>query len=258
MIGTFGRDIPLVGVLGGNPAVQFDPRKFTWLGSPSSYANDAYLLWCCATTPPSKPIADAQRPGGAAAHYRRHRRRSAPSNDVADSAARRARAATSSSSPAIPTATLLFLAVEQKKSDGAFPRPFGGAIGAAGLAGARQRHAGAAAIRPRDPPPAVSRRADGAGTRAKTDRARALIELAELPYILSRPFVAPPGLPPTRAKALQSGFLDMQKDPQYLADAPTQSRREPDRRRSGAAGDRTHVADATRLARCAEKAACST
>jgi hypothetical protein len=30
--------------------------------------------------------------------------------------------------------------------------------------------------------------------------------------------VAPPGLPPERAKVLQKAFLDMQKDPQYLAD----------------------------------------
>ena len=39
-----------------------------------------------------------------------------------------------------------------------------------------------------------------------------------MPYTLSRPFVAPPGLPDDRAKALQSAFLDMQKDPDYLAE----------------------------------------
>ena len=63
VIGTFGRDIPLVGVMGGNPAVQFDPRKYTWLGSPSSYANDAYLLRARKDAA-VKTIADAQRPGG--------------------------------------------------------------------------------------------------------------------------------------------------------------------------------------------------
>ena len=31
--GTFARNMPLLGVLGGNANVQFDPRKFTWLGS---------------------------------------------------------------------------------------------------------------------------------------------------------------------------------------------------------------------------------
>jgi tripartite-type tricarboxylate transporter receptor subunit TctC len=50
-------------------------------------------------------------------------------------------------------------------------------------------------------------------------QSRALIELAELPYHLSRPFAAPPGLPPARAKALQEAFLAVHKDKDYLADA---------------------------------------
>jgi tripartite-type tricarboxylate transporter receptor subunit TctC len=54
---------------------------------------------------------------------------------------------------------------------------------------------------------------------ARDDRARALIELAELPYRLSRPFAAPPGLPPDRAKALQAAFLAVHQDPQYLDEA---------------------------------------
>ena len=44
-LATFARNMPLMGVLGGNPNVQFDPRKYTWLGSPSSGGNDAYLLF---------------------------------------------------------------------------------------------------------------------------------------------------------------------------------------------------------------------
>src|SRR5215831_18430359 len=54
---------------------------------------------------------------------------------------------------------------------------------------------------------------------ARNDAARALIELAELPYAMSRPFAAPPDLPPDRAKALQGAFLAMHDDPQYLEDA---------------------------------------
>src|SRR5262249_41638996 len=50
-------------------------------------------------------------------------------------------------------------------------------------------------------------------------RSRALIELAELPYRLSRPFAAPGGIPPERAKALQDAFLAMHRDPQYLEEA---------------------------------------
>jgi tripartite-type tricarboxylate transporter receptor subunit TctC len=54
---------------------------------------------------------------------------------------------------------------------------------------------------------------------ATNDRARALIALAELPYRLSRPFAAPPGLPADRAKALQAAFLAVHQDPQYLEQA---------------------------------------
>ena len=50
-------------------------------------------------------------------------------------------------------------------------------------------------------------------------RSRALIALTELPYLLSRPFAAPPGLPAARAKALEAAFLAVHKDPAYLADA---------------------------------------
>jgi tripartite-type tricarboxylate transporter receptor subunit TctC len=44
-VATFGRDMTLLGLVGSNSNVQFDPRQFTWLGSPSSEQNDAYILW---------------------------------------------------------------------------------------------------------------------------------------------------------------------------------------------------------------------
>jgi hypothetical protein len=40
-----------------------------------------------------------------------------------------------------------------------------------------------------------------------------------MPYSISRPIAAPPGLPSDRAGALQSGFAAVQRDPQYLEDA---------------------------------------
>jgi tripartite-type tricarboxylate transporter receptor subunit TctC len=54
---------------------------------------------------------------------------------------------------------------------------------------------------------------------AKNDASGALIELAEIPYTLSRPFAAPPGVPDDRAKALQAAFLAVHRDPQYLDEA---------------------------------------
>jgi hypothetical protein len=54
---------------------------------------------------------------------------------------------------------------------------------------------------------------------AGTPASRALIELAELPYLMARPFVAPPGVPAERAAALQAAFLAVHRDRQFLADA---------------------------------------
>ena len=62
--GVFGSDVAMVGLVGANPAVQFDPRKFTWLGSSSSFGNDAYVLIVRADAK-SPSIAAARRPGGA-------------------------------------------------------------------------------------------------------------------------------------------------------------------------------------------------
>jgi tripartite-type tricarboxylate transporter receptor subunit TctC len=42
VIGVVARDMPLLGLLGNNPNVQFDPRQFSWLGSSSSFDDDAY------------------------------------------------------------------------------------------------------------------------------------------------------------------------------------------------------------------------
>jgi tripartite-type tricarboxylate transporter receptor subunit TctC len=54
---------------------------------------------------------------------------------------------------------------------------------------------------------------------AKTKAARGMIELAEIPYALSRPFAAPPGVPSERASALQAAFLQVHRDPQFLDEA---------------------------------------
>ena len=41
----------------------------------------------------------------------------------------------------------------------------------------------------------------------------ALLEFAELPFFIARPFAAPPEIPAERAKALQDAFTRMTRDP---------------------------------------------
>ncbi|TMJ30187.1 MAG: hypothetical protein E6G96_09230 [Alphaproteobacteria bacterium] len=59
-IGMFARTVPLLGLLGGSN-VQFDPRKFIWLGSPASFQNDANIL-LVRKDAPVKTIEEARRP----------------------------------------------------------------------------------------------------------------------------------------------------------------------------------------------------
>src|SRR5438445_9532953 len=59
-IGTFARNLPLIGLLGGNSNVQFNPRRFTWLGSTSSFVQDAYIL-IVRKDAPVKSIDEARR-----------------------------------------------------------------------------------------------------------------------------------------------------------------------------------------------------
>src|SRR5712691_10027524 len=46
----------------GDPNARFDPLKMTWLGSVSSYANDAYVFWINATFP-ATTVADLKGAG---------------------------------------------------------------------------------------------------------------------------------------------------------------------------------------------------
>lgn len=213
--GLFARDMVVIALLGGDPNVHFDPRKFTWLGSSSSYANDAYLLMLRKDAP-VKSIADARRPGG-------------PPMVLGGTA----EGSTSDDVPILlrellglhiklingyRDSSVLFLAVDQKEVEGR----------TVGLSSVRSAHAqwlapdspmrvllqfGRATRLPDFPDVPTAREL------APDDHARSIIKLAELPYLLSRPFAAPPGLPPARAKALQDAFLAVHKDPDYLADA---------------------------------------
>src|SRR6478736_9419873 len=214
-IGTFTRNMPLIGLLGGNANVQFDPRKLTWLGSASSFVNDAYIL-IVRKDAPVKSIDEARRadlPGlvlGATAD-------GGTGNDVPiilrDTIGLHVKQVVG-----YPDSASIFLAIERGEIHGRtvdlstvrsvkpeWLKPDGGF---------RVFVQFARATRHPDFPDVPTAR-----ELAKNEAARALIELAELPYAMSRPFAAPPDLPPDRAKALQRAFLAVHDDPQYLEDA---------------------------------------
>ena len=63
VIATFARDMPLLSIIGHNINVRFDARTLTWLGSSSSYENDAYFLFVRKDAKVNS-IEAARRPGG--------------------------------------------------------------------------------------------------------------------------------------------------------------------------------------------------
>ncbi len=214
MFGTFACNMPLMGVLGGNPNVQFDARKFTWLGSPSSTQDDAYMLFVRRNAK-TNTIEDARARdkdpiilGGTA--------EGATGNDVA-LLIRDTLGLNFKLIAGYPDSGALFIAIERGELDGRFVglsavssnkpdwlKP-GGPVKALLQFARVKRH-------PNYPDVPTAREL------ATTDRARQLIELAEIPYMLSRPYAAPPGVPADRAKALQNAFMETTRDKEFLAE----------------------------------------
>ncbi len=215
VIATFSRNMPLIGVLGTNPNVQFKPRKLTWLGSSSSFVNDAYIL-IVRKDAPVKTIDEARRQdrpplvlGGTA--------EGASGADVPiilrDTIGLHVKQVVG-----YPDSAAIFLAIERGEVHGR-------TVDLSSVRSVKPEWLKpnstyrvlvqfARATRHHDFPEVPTAR-----ELAKNEAARALIELAELPYALSRPFAAPPELPPERARALQRAFLGVHGDPKYLDDA---------------------------------------
>src|SRR6266850_428618 len=214
--GLIARDMPLLGLLGHNDKVQFDPRKFIWLGSSSNFSGDAYVM-IVRNDAPAKSIADMRRPGGPVMVL----------GGTADGA-------TGGDVPRILQDALglnmklvlgyrdtaaVFLAMERGEVSGRttdlsaiqatrpdWLKPNGGfrlLVQFARLT----RH-------PNYPDVPTAREL------ATTDSGRALIEFTETPLLtMSRPFAAPPGVPDERAKALRTAFLAAHRDRQYIEEA---------------------------------------
>jgi tripartite-type tricarboxylate transporter receptor subunit TctC len=213
--GIFARNIPLVAVLGGNSAVKYDPRKFTWLGSMSSYEEDSYIMWVRKDAK-VKSLADIQKPGGDPVVLG-GTGEGATGNDV-PIILREALGLNIKQIVGYPDSNAIYLAIDRKEVDGRttdlssvkanrpdYLKP-DGPVSAFLQFGRRTRH-------PEFPNVPTAREL------ATTDKARALIELTELPYILSRPVAAPPDVPHDRAEALERAFMQACKDPELLAEA---------------------------------------
>jgi tripartite-type tricarboxylate transporter receptor subunit TctC len=210
-IGMMSRANPIEPVL-GNSSAKFKSEKFTWLGTSSSYANDAYCL-VIRSDAPYKTIADVQKPGrplviGALAVGGTDADISLIARDVFKLNAKIVRGYTSRS---------VNLAIRRGEVDGR-------AIGMSSIHHGLNDLLKAGKLRFLLQLGHVKRwkglpDVPTAHELAKTADDKALLDLAEMPFRMARPFMAPPGVPAAQAAILQKAFMDTHKDPAYLAEA---------------------------------------
>ena len=214
--GVFGSDLPLIALIGTNASVQFDPRRFTWLGSSSSFGNDAYIL-IVRPGAPVQSIADARTPGGPPLVLG-GTGEGARDGDV-PKILRDALGLNIKQVLGYTDSPAIFLAVERGEVDG---RTFDfSAVKATRPqwlrpeSGYRVLLQFARVTRHPELPDVPTAR-----ELAPNAAARELIAFSEAPLLtMARPFAAPPGVPEDRAKALQAAFLAAHRDPGFLAEA---------------------------------------
>jgi tripartite-type tricarboxylate transporter receptor subunit TctC len=211
-IGMMARDNPLQPLL-GNPAAKFKPEGFTWLGTSSRYDDDAFCL-VIRTDTSVTGLADLQKPGrplifgGQAA--------GGSETDIVLIARevfklniqfiRGYRSSTDTllalrrgeiEGRAITTSTL------QKSMADWLER---GMLRYLMQFGHETRWKGLPDV-------------PTARELARSPQDKALLELAEIPFLMSRPFMAPPEIPPAQAAILTQAFMLAHKDADYLAEA---------------------------------------
>jgi len=212
VLAKFERAVPQLQIQ-GDPNAQFDSTKFLWLGSLSSYANDAYLLLINAGNR-TQSVDDLRKPDfkinlGAD--------NSASSNLIFAVIAKEILGLNVNVIRGYTGAANLFLAMQSGELDGQF-------VGLSSVRSGQRDLWNKGAFRPLMAFGRTTRHPDFPGIpigreMTKDKNALSLIEFAELPFFMALPFAAPPGIPADRAKALQTGFMEMCADKEFVAEA---------------------------------------
>ena len=212
VIAIIQRGTPQVAIQ-GDPQAKFDPLKFTWLGSLSSYASDRYLL-----------LVNAQNPVKSAEDLRKTALRIKLGGDQPGSTnltfavmAKLVLGLNIDIVRGYPGAAPMFLAMQNGELDGQV-------IGYNSVRAGQPHLWNDKLLRPLVQFGRETRLPDLADTPTGQEllsdpASKALLAFAELPFQMALPFLAPPGLPADRANALQAAFVQMVRDPAFLEDA---------------------------------------
>jgi tripartite-type tricarboxylate transporter receptor subunit TctC len=196
----------------GAANVKFDPLKFTWLGSLSNYGNEAYLLWVNVAHP-AKSVADINR----LTTPTRLGAVSGGTNMMISLVAKETLGLNVKVIRGYVSGPAVWLAMDRGEVDGQ-------TIGLTSVMAENPEKWEKQEIRPllqfgRATRLAAFADLPTARELAPTPQARAIVEFAELPFLTSLPYVAPPNLPADRARALQAAFVAMGRDEAFIAEA---------------------------------------
>jgi tripartite-type tricarboxylate transporter receptor subunit TctC len=212
VLAKFERAVPQLQIQ-GDPNAQFDSTKFVWLGSLSSYANDAYLLLVNANSR-VRSVGELRAPGMPISLGSDN---SASSNQIFAVIAKEVLGLNVKVIRGYTGAASLFLAMQSGELDGQF-------VGLSSIKSGQRDLWSKGAFRPLMAFGRTTRHPEfpniPIGREMTSDPgALALISFAELPFFMALPFAAPPGIPADRAKALQTAFMEMSRDREFVAEA---------------------------------------
>lgn len=206
------RGVPLLAIT-GDPNAKFDPTRFTWLGSLSSYGNDAYVL-LINSMHKARSVADFRKGG---MELSLGGNRSGSTNLTFALIARDVLGLNVKVIRGYEGAAPMFLAQQRGEIDGQVIGYYSVRAGQPNMwnegklipviqFGRATRHKELADV-------------PTGRELAPDDEARQLIELAELPFEMALPTAAPPGVPADRAAVLRNAYKAMVEDRDFLAEA---------------------------------------
>jgi tripartite-type tricarboxylate transporter receptor subunit TctC len=212
VIAVIQRSVPQLEIQ-GNPDAKFDPLAFTWLGSLSSFADDAYMIVVNADFPAKtaddlKRLTTPARFGAVGI---------SSTNYTIAVVAKQTLGYKLSISSNYSGAANIFKAMRDGELDGQV-------VGLNSIRANQPAMWEGGRVRPLVQFGRLTRHPDlpdvpTGRELTKDPKALEVIEFAETPFLMALPFLAPPGLPADRAAALQDGFAAMMADPDFLADA---------------------------------------
>jgi tripartite-type tricarboxylate transporter receptor subunit TctC len=212
-IAIIERGAPQVAIM-GDPNARFDPLKITWLGSVSSYGNDAYTLSVNSSfyAKTVDDLRDFSRPSAKIGSTG-----IGATNGIFTNIAKDVLNLNIQHVRGYRGAADVFLAQQRNELDGQV-------VGLASMKVGQPALWNAGAFRPLIMFGRTTRFSEFPNVptgRELTKDANSLrlLEFAEAPFQMALPLIAPPDLPADRTAALQSGFMAMVKDPAFIAEA---------------------------------------